>query len=437
MINKSFDKYLVGDQKKKVAQIATEINMLYEKNEYKLYEQQIDSYATLENLSIEVKSLQDELLYACDHMDESSGMNGMGGMGGMHGNMMTRPGMTPGEYVEETFILTQNNKQAGTIIIGYIDNSYLTESALLFKNTLTKILFIAAIVAVAIGLFTSILLASSLTKPLINIRNTALEMQKGNLTKQAKPKTNITEINDLSNSINYLSETLSNQETIRKKYASDISHELRTPLSTLKSHVEAIMDGIWEPSQEHLAILMSEINRLASLVDDLKGSFNASEHGIILNKTQFDLSDEIEKVVTTFMPIFNSQNIAVIDTIEKNIMVTMDLDKIKQVMYNLLSNAVKHTPKEGTIYISIAKKESNKVLIIIKDTGIGIDAKHLPFIFNRFYKVDEARNIASSGTGLGLAIVKTIVEEHGGEIELTSVYGEGTQFTLLFQNNTF
>ncbi|NMA49118.1 MAG: HAMP domain-containing histidine kinase [Tissierellia bacterium] len=426
MINNRFDKYLVGEQRKKLEQISKEINQLYAENEYKLYEKQIESYASLENLSIKIRDLENNLLYSSDQM---------GGMGGMHRRMMIEHGMTEGEYVENTFNLLQHDKKVGTLIIGYIDNSFLTESALIFKNTLTNILFIASIIAVIIGIITSILLSNSLTKPLINITNTSLEIQKGNLNKKSELTTNIIEIKELSNSINYLGETLSKQEDIRKKYASDISHELRTPLSTLKSHVEAIIDGIWEPSKEHLSILMGEIDRLSSLIDDLKSSFNSSEHGIVLNKTRFNLSDEIKEIIATFMPIFNKENISIKENIEKDIMVCMDKDKIKQVMYNLLSNSVKYIDKEGQIYISITKKETNKVFITVRDTGIGIQQEQLPLIFNRFYRIDKSRNTDTGGTGLGLAIVKSIVDEHGGEISVKSVYGKGSEFMIYLPIN--
>ena len=421
MINNSFDKYLVGDQRKKVEQISKEINDLYQENGYLLYEKQIESYASLESLSIRIKNLEDKTLYSSDHM---------GGMSGMHRKMMRNHLSSSEEYLEEVFPLLQGDKKAGTIVIGYVDNSYLTESALAFKNTLARILFVSAIVAVVVGIFTSILLAKSLTNPLISIRNTALEIQRGNLKKKSQLKTNIVEIKELSNSINYLSETLSKQESIRKQYASDISHELRTPISTLKSHVEAIMDGIWQPSQEHLSILLSEINRLSSLVDDLKNSFNSNEQDMVLNKSKFNLSAEVKKVITTLIPIFYKENIAIEESIEEDIIVFMDIDKIKQVMYNLLSNCAKYMAREGTVYISVNKENNNKVSIIIKDTGVGIEKEHLPLLFNRFYRIDKSRNSSTGGSGLGLSIAKSIVEEHGGEITVKSVYKKGSEFTI-------
>nr|WP_300003339.1 HAMP domain-containing sensor histidine kinase [Tissierella sp.] len=421
MINNSFDKFLVGDQKKKVEQISKEINELYTDKEYNLYEKQIDSYASLENLNIKIEDLKGRLLYSSKRMS---------GMHNMNKKMMMNHGMSLGEYAEDRFDLTQGKEKIGTIIIGHIDNSYLTEGALIFKNTLSNILFISGIVALLIGVFTSIVLANSLTRPLVNIKNHAYEIEKGNLSKKSQLNTDITEIKELSKSINFLADSLSSQEAIRKKYASDISHELRTPLTTLKSHVEAIMDGIWEPSKEHLSILLSEINRLSLLADDLRNSFNSSEQGVVLNKTKFDLSLEVKKTVTTFMPIFNKENIEIEAYIEEDIIALMDRDKIKQVLYNLLSNCVKYIEGEGRISLSLKKEGGNKVAIVIKDNGIGMKADQLAFIFDRFYRIDKSRNSSTGGTGLGLSIVKSIVEEHGGEIIVKSIYKKGSEFFI-------
>ena len=238
------------------------------------------------------------------------------------------------------------------------------------------------------------------------------------------------EIKELSDSINYLGETLAKQESIRKKYASDISHELRTPLTTLQSHLEAIMDGIWEPSDKHLMILMDETNRLSSLVDNLKDSFNSDEHEMILDKSNFNLSNELKNIVTSFIPLYDKEDFIIETNIEDNIKISMDRDKLKQMIYNILSNSIKYLDDKGKVFISIKKKKEN-ISISISDNGLGIREKDLQYIFDRFYRVDESRNIDTGGTGLGLSIVKSIVEAHNGSIKVISKYGEGTKFIIL------
>lgn len=421
IINNRFDKFLVSEKSEKLEQISSEINELYTANGYKLYEGQIASYASLENLTIKIKNLDRDILYSSESMNR---------MRGMHRRMMKNQGIDEGEYVEREFPLYENEKTVGTIVLGYIDNSYLTESALIFKSTLTRILFISAIIALIIGIVTSIFLSNSLTKPLIEIRNKAVEMQKGNLKNKSQVNTDTIEIRELSSSIDYLGETLSMQEDIREKYASNISHELRTPISTLKSHIEAIMDGIWEASPDHLAILMTEINRLSALVDDLKNSFNLSEDSISLNKTKFNLSDEIKNIITLFSPRLTRDNISIDQSIEENLNVYMDKDKLKQIMYNLIENSIKYLDKDAQISISLTKINKDKVIIKVKDNGSGIKEDYLPFVFDRFYRTDESRSKDTGGTGLGLSIVKSIVRAHEGHIEVNSIYGQGSEFII-------
>jgi len=427
MINKRFETYLVEEQQKKLESISNDLNKLYSDNDYVLYQREINSYANLENVYIEIRDLNDNII-------TSSNVGMMMHMRGIHGRMMRQHSMTEGNYVEKSFPLMEGEVQVGNLIIGYIDNSYLTEGALLFKETLTKSIIISALFTLFIGLVISVLLSRSLTIPLLDIRDTAIEIIKGNLTRKSKVKTNTREIVELSDSINYLGESLAKQEAIRKKYAQDISHELRTPLTTLKSHLEAILDGIWEPNENHLGILMAEIDRLSNLVDDLKNSFRAREIEFILNKTYFNLSKEISMIVTNFMPLFEKKGFSIDMDIEDNINITMDRDKLRQIIHNLLSNSLKFLKNNGKVEV-VLRKENNKSIIKIIDNGSGIKRDDLPFIFDRFFRARDAIGDNSDGSGLGLSITKSIVEAHNGSIDIESSYGIGTTVTIVLPLN--
>ena len=426
MINRKFESFLVKERENRFEQIKRDINDLYLKNSYTLSQRDIANYASLEGVYIEIRDINNQT--QC-HSNKGQNM-------GMHRRMMNNGHMrmmqniSAGNYLERSFPLLDDKNIVGTLIIGYIDNSYLTESALIFKNTLTKSFMVSGIITIILGFGISIFLSKGLTNPLVNIRNTASEIRKGNLEYRSKVNTNTTEILELSDSINFLGETLANQANIRKRYATDIAHELRTPLTTLKSHLEAIIDGVWEPSEKHLSILMEEVERLSNLVEDLKNSFNAEEIKINTKKTQFNISAELEKIITAFMPLYNEKNFSIDYSLEENIEIFMDKDKFKQIIYNLLSNSIKYLKENGTVFISL-KEYEKKVIIKIKDNGIGIKKEDLPFIFERFYRSDISRNKETGGTGLGLSIVKSLVEAHNGIIEVQSEYNKGTEITIV------
>lgn len=422
MINKRFENYLVKEREDKFERIHNDINELYKRN-YFLDETDLRNIAINENINLTIKNNNEEIIY--------SSKTGMGmGMGMMNHHRMMMGRVAPGNYVEKSYTLMDDSNRIGSLIIGYIDNSYLTEGALIFKDTLAQSFLISGLFTIMIGLIVSIFLSKSLTNPLIDIRNTANEIRQGNLSAQSKVNTNTREIIELSDSINYLGNSLSKQESIRKRYASDISHELRTPLTTLKTHLEAIIDGVWEPTNEHLDILMGEISRLANLVDDLKDSFLQEEFIVHLNKSRFNISEELENIITTFLPIYNKEGHVIHSNIENGIIGAIDKDKFKQIVNNLLSNSKRYLNTKGEVSIELRKNNENMVLKI-KDDGIGIKNEELHLIFDRFYRVDISRNKNTGGTGLGLSIVKSIVEAHNGKINVKSEYGKGTEFEII------
>lgn len=422
MINKRFDSYLIEEQNIKFEKIRDEISILLSEKVSNISYEDISYLAASEDIYIEIMDADNNVLYQSNNMHH----------GGMMGNMMKHHMKMKGngKYVEKTYELMNEGRTIGSLIIGYIDNSYLTESALIFKDTLSAAFAISGIITIIVGFIVSIFLSKGLTSPLVNITNTANEMRLGKLSSRSQIQTNTSELKELSKSIDYLGETLEKQESLRKKYASDIAHELRTPLTTLKSYLEAVIDGVWEVNDQYLLILMEEVNRLNKLVDDLRFTFEHSETQAIINKTKFNLSQEIENIVSTFKPIYNSKNYSLKLSTEKDIDVLMDKDKLKQILYNLLSNSIRFLRDNGKVTVSLSK-EGNLAKIIVEDNGIGIKEEDLPHLFERFYRADISRNKETGGTGLGLSIVKNLVELHGGNISVDSEYGKGTKFTIM------
>ncbi|KZL92933.1 sensor histidine kinase [Clostridium magnum] len=438
MVGKKFNNYLVDEHKDKVNKIVVTAQDLYnDKTGFtNSNKDELLRYAVLEELYIQVKDTSGNIIFDSgnSHLQHKNMMESM--MGNMMKNGMGHySNMNIGEYKEETHPLVKDKKNIGTIVVGYFGTSYLSQGALTFKMTLNHSFILSGFIALIFGLGVSFILAKQLTKPLVKITKTANEMRKGNLAVRSEVKSKTKEIEELSASINYLAETLQNQEMLRKRLTSDMAHEIRTPLTTLKTHVEALIDGIWEPTEERLQSFYDEIERLTSLVDNLRNLAKLEQADSKLNKTKFNLSSELEKIILSFEPLYLKNNHTIMSNIDKNIWVYMDKDKLKQIMHNLLSNGYKYLKSQGKVLVEL-KKEKEGICIKVEDSGIGIPEKDIPYIFERFYRTDLSRNKNTGGSGIGLTITKSLVESHGGKISVESKEEEGSTFIVQFPKRT-
>jgi len=221
-------------------------------------------------------------------------------------------------------------------------------------------------------------------------------------------------------------------EDLRREFLASVSHELRTPLGLLQGYVEALMDGMAEDKKDlenFLMIIDDETRRLKRLVDELM-DLNQLETGHLkLNKRPLDILDLVNNVEIKFRQAAQQQGVALkVESPNTNLpQVRGDGDRIQQVLINLVSNALQHTPPGGEIIIRVHPEE-NELLVEVTDTGEGIDPEELPFVWERFYKIDKSRTRGKGGTGLGLAIVKRLVEAHGGNVGVRSTPGKGSTF---------
>ena len=221
----------------------------------------------------------------------------------------------------------------------------------------------------------------------------------------------------------------------RREFVANVSHELRTPLTTIKSYVEALLDGANEDrelSNRFLRVTMSETERMIRLVNDLLQLSRFDSQKVRLHCKPTDMNQMLRYAADRFSMQSEQQEVSLsLDIADRLPPVYIDPDAINQVLDNLLSNAVKYTPKGGQVVLRAqAIPSQGRVQIIISDTGIGIPSRDLKRIFERFYRVDKARSRAQGGTGLGLAIAKELVQAHGSDIEITSEWNVGTTVTF-------
>lgn len=352
----------------------------------------------------------------------------------MSRNMSSHYPNMKGEYIEKPYSVNYNLKKVGTVEIGSYGPFYLNDNDLAFITTLNKMLISVGIFSLLFALVLGTIMARRLSSPISRVITTARMIAKGYFSDRIMEKSSTSEIIQLTNTINDLALTLEKQEKLRKRLTGDVAHELRTPLATLKSHLEAMIDGIWEPEKERLVSCHDEIERISKMVGDLERLARYESENLILNKTEFNISETVSRIINNFENEYMNKGLKIEFKADKEEWVFADKDKISQVVINLISNALKYTPAGGRVEVNV-KGDENTSCITVKDNGSGIPKEDLPYIFERFYRADKSRNRMTGGSGIGLTITKAIIEAHKGKIEVVSNAGEGSEFTVFLPGN--
>ncbi|XXM71015.1 two-component system histidine kinase PnpS [Lysinibacillus sphaericus] len=225
---------------------------------------------------------------------------------------------------------------------------------------------------------------------------------------------------------------LKNLEQMRKDFVANVSHELKTPITSIKGFSETLLDGAMndkEALKSFLEIILTESDRLQTLIQDLLELSKIEKHGFELSLDKQEISGLVGEVLPILKDRAEKKNITIHSRFDSPGTAEVDSYRMKQVFINLISNAIVYTPNGGDVTISITEDIEN-VHVSVSDNGIGISEEELPRIFERFYRVDKARSRNSGGTGLGLAIVKHIIEAHEGKIEVESRLNKGTTFKV-------
>jgi signal transduction histidine kinase len=229
-----------------------------------------------------------------------------------------------------------------------------------------------------------------------------------------------------------MSERLENMDAERSEFVSNASHELKTPLSSIKILTESLLyqDGVEERVyKEFLTDINKEIDRLTSIISGLLTLARADSETEALTMDKILLSALVYKVVAAVKPIANEKEISLAYTVVSELEIECDALKVSLALTNLVDNAIKYTRKGGAVSVTVQRAGANAA-IVVKDNGRGISEKDLPYIFDRFYRVDKARARDTGGSGLGLHLARKIALLHGGSIDVASEEGRGSTFTL-------
>jgi two-component system sensor histidine kinase BaeS len=294
-----------------------------------------------------------------------------------------------------------------------------------------------------IGVIAGIRRARAISRPITLLAATANRLAQGDFSARV-PVKGQDELASLQTSFNEMAEGLENALTneadqraraeqalqANRQLVANVSHELRTPVAVVRAHLEA-MTNVDQENEEYLRIAIRETDRLEHLVEDLFALTRLDAQGLELVIAPFDAGSAVREAVESLAEPARRENGLTVTSEVATYRLTClgDRGRLVQVLQNLIRNAIRYTP-EGGIVLVTAAAEGQKVVITVRDTGVGIAPQDLPHIFDRFYRADRSRNRGSGGAGLGLAIAKQLIEAMHGTIEVESVVDEGTTFTI-------
>ncbi len=344
------------------------------------------------------------------------------------GNTYYQTGNFYGYMKEDTLTvfstITNNYKVQGYVFLHMPMSVVLSQTEEIVDITSLSVVIILICTFILIIVFTIIVY-----RPIRNITKTAERYAKGDFSTQINVNSN-DEIGYLADTLNYMASTLNTMEEEQRKFISNVSHDFRSPLTSIKGYVEAMLDGTIsiEIQDKYLNIILFETERLNKLTQNILDLNKFGYHGISLDITDFDINQLIRTTTMTFEGVCNKKGLSFdLYLTGQDLFVKADMGKIQQVLYNLIDNATKFSHNNTAITIE-TNIRNEKVLISVKDKGIGIPSSSIKKVWERFYKTDQSRGRDKKGSGLGLAIVKEIVQAHNENINVISTEDVGTEF---------
>lgn len=335
--------------------------------------------------------------------------------------------LTPKEYAAGIPI-EADDKRCGTLYLcGHKAELDPTEAQ--FLGSAKRSALVGGGIASGLALILSTLLISQVLSPLRRLSGATERIARGDLTERVRLRAR-DEFGQLGESFDRMVDNLSRSEDVRRTMTADIAHELRTPVTIIQGDLEAILDGIYQPTTETIAPLYEETLHLGRLIDDLRDLALAEAGELRLTREPTDFGALVNQVMETVRLSVERGPRIEVDVDLSLPKVALDSKRIRQVLANLVSNALRYTPADGEIRVVLSQKDGNAE-IRVTDTGPGISHEDLPHLFQRFYRGDAARSRTVGGSGLGLAIAKQWVEAHGGRIWAENRPEGGALFAFL------
>lgn len=293
-------------------------------------------------------------------------------------------------------------------------------------STLQIQLYIITGIMIILAILLAVIISKHISNPIVKINQSAKALATGNYETEFHG-TGYLEIRELSDTLNTAARELSKVERLRRELIANISHDLRTPLAFIYSYAEMMHDFPDEVTPEQCRIIMEEAERLTSLVNDMLDISLIEAGESKLNRAHYNLTESLRGTVSRMNELIKHEGYRIDFGYSEDVNVYADEVKITQVFYNLLLNAITHCGEDKAVFVR-QRVNGSAVRVEVIDHGEGISQSDLPYIWERYYKVDKKHKRPIMGTGLGLSIVKQVIDMHGGRYGAESEEGKGSKF---------
>lgn len=430
-MEKQFEQYAKKQQEQKISAVVEQIKKLYNKEtgSYSLDQIEIVGNMALQNgLLVRIWTWDGEVDWDIQtHRQEECQLV----IQHAENNMLSRYVNFQGKYQENKYDLIFDDNYIGNLTIGYYGPYSYSDGELQLLNNLSKYFVLIGVLFVIVAIILGGIMSRKITAPISVVIEVAQKISDGEFGAQARMTSKTAETQQLIEAINKMSGELEKEEAQKRQITADVAHELRTPLTNLQGQLEAMLDGIWEPTEERLESCREEILRLTNIVKQLQELYVLENKRDILKYEEFDFFSLCKHLYLSFDERMGRKKIRLLLRTKTGDMVWGDSQRIMQCMVNLVSNAVQYADPETEIFITYLENDKKSIKLQVQNRGKGIPKEYLPNLFERFYRVDKSRSTKTGGVGIGLSITKAIVERHGGMIWAECENGRETIFSIV------
>lgn len=379
LIHQQFEQYVAEEQKNFSEEMADMLAPQYDgdRDEWNLdYIHGFGMYALKDGYIIKLYDAQENVVWDAENHDMTL-CHQM--MLEISTQMEERRPELQGDFMTYRYDLRQSGETVGYLDVSYYSPYYLNEDDFQFLDALNRILFIVGLLSIAGAAMAGVSLARRLSAPIARTTEITREISQGNYAIRFESAVQTKELAELSESVNHMAQRLEEQEVLRRRLTSDVAHELRTPIANVSSHLEAIIEGVWEATPERLQGCYDELGRISGIVSDLERLQQIEQETMDLNREPVELLELAQAVSTAFESELERKRLTCVVT-GQPAMVSGDQRRLYQVIVNLLSNAIKYSVEGGKIDIKV-EDGLEAAVFTVADQGIGIPEPDLPLIF--------------------------------------------------------